>query len=145
MSTKQPEKSQPNRRFLLIDSVAGTPKVVLYKDCRKIDQAILVGDKTLSENLLILVDRMLKKNNLLPTDMTAILVNPGPGSYTGLRIGVTTANTLAFSLNIPILAVTEENIGQEIKSFKVKSNKFNCPVVPIYSQPPHITEKRDRL
>lgn len=52
--------------------------------------------------VLPMVDKILKKHGLQPKDITHIEVNEGPGSFTGLRVGVAIANTLSFALNIPI-------------------------------------------
>ncbi|MET1013665.1 MAG: tRNA (adenosine(37)-N6)-threonylcarbamoyltransferase complex dimerization subunit type 1 TsaB [Paenisporosarcina sp.] len=52
------------------------------------------------------VEEALKQANLKPTDLDAIAVSEGPGSYTGVRIGVTIAKTLAWTLNIPLVGVS---------------------------------------
>jgi L-threonylcarbamoyladenylate synthase len=55
-----------------------------------------------SQNLLPLIDKILKKNQIKLEDLTAIKVSLGPGSFTGLRVGVTVANTLGWFLKIPV-------------------------------------------
>ncbi len=55
-----------------------------------------------SQVVLVLIDKLLKKHGLQATDLTQIEVNLGPGSFTGLRVGVSVANALGFSLKIPI-------------------------------------------
>ena len=55
-----------------------------------------------SQMLLPLVDALLKENNLAITDVQSISVNPGPGSFTGLRVGIAIANTLSYMLHIPV-------------------------------------------
>lgn len=55
-----------------------------------------------SQVLLSLVDKILKKNKLNYKDLKEIEVEKGPGSFTGLRVGVSVANALAFSLKIPV-------------------------------------------
>ena len=44
-------------------------------------------------------------NNILLTQLSAVAVSKGPGSYTGLRIGVSTAKGLCYSLDLPLLSV----------------------------------------
>ena len=55
-----------------------------------------------SEAALPLIDKLLKENNLKIEEIDAIRVNTGPGSYTGLRVGIAIANALGFVLKIPV-------------------------------------------
>jgi len=55
-----------------------------------------------SQILLPLIDQLLEKNQLNYTDLKAIEVETGPGSFTGLRVGVSVANALGYSLKIPV-------------------------------------------
>lgn len=52
------------------------------------------------------IEELLKKANIEPREIDAIAVAKGPGSYTGVRIGVTIGKTLAWTLNIPIVSVS---------------------------------------
>lgn len=52
--------------------------------------------------VLPLIDQLLSKHKLIPQDLTAIEVNTGPGSFTGLRVGVAIVNTLGYTLQMPI-------------------------------------------
>jgi len=58
-----------------------------------------------SERLNLLIASIIEKNGFTMTDLSAVSVSSGPGSYTGLRIGVSTAKGLCFALNIPLLAI----------------------------------------
>jgi tRNA threonylcarbamoyladenosine biosynthesis protein TsaB len=55
-----------------------------------------------SQQVLILIEEILKKNKKTLQDLTEVKVNLGPGSFTGLRIGMAVANTLGFVLDIPV-------------------------------------------
>ncbi|MBQ6371454.1 MAG: tRNA (adenosine(37)-N6)-threonylcarbamoyltransferase complex dimerization subunit type 1 TsaB, partial [Firmicutes bacterium] len=57
------------------------------------------------QNLTPQIDQILKENGLKAGDLTAVAVSHGPGSFTGIRIGVSTARALAQILNIPCIAV----------------------------------------
>lgn len=52
--------------------------------------------------VLELLDELLQSHTLTLQDISAIQVVVGPGSFTGLRVGVAVANTLAYTLNIPL-------------------------------------------
>lgn len=58
-----------------------------------------------AERLHLFIKEILDENNLSLSNLDAIAVSKGPGSYTGLRIGVSAAKGLCFSLDIPLLAV----------------------------------------
>lgn len=58
-----------------------------------------------SERLNLIIETLVKKNGLTFSDLDAISVSAGPGSYTGLRIGVSSAKGLCFALDIPLIAV----------------------------------------
>ncbi len=55
-----------------------------------------------SQALLPLIEKALKKQKLSVADIGAIRINPGPGSFTGLRVGVAVANALGWTLGIPV-------------------------------------------
>lgn len=57
------------------------------------------------EKLTLFIQEVLAKEGILPKALKAISVASGPGSYTGLRIGVSTAKGLCFALDIPLIAV----------------------------------------
>ena len=61
---------------------------------------------TLSEYALPEIVSMFEKNNIEPNQITKIVVVDGPGSFTGIRIGITIAKVYAWSLNIPITTIT---------------------------------------
>lgn len=72
--------------------------------------------KEKAQVVLELIHELLKNNQLSLHELTEIQVNAGPGSFTGLRVGVTIANTLGFLLKIPIngkdIGVLEEPVYQ---------------------------------
>lgn len=55
-----------------------------------------------SQVLLPMIVKILKKNKLKFSDLTAVEVNVGPGSFTGIRVGVAVANALGYALNLPV-------------------------------------------
>lgn len=59
-------------------------------------------DARKAQVVLPMLDKLLRKHKLKPTDLTAIEVNTGLGSFTGLRVGVSIANALSYALKIPV-------------------------------------------
>ncbi len=73
---------------------------------------------THAEQLHSFIEEVLKEANVVPQDLKAVAVSEGPGSYTGLRIGVSAAKGLAFSLGIPLIATsTLETMAQHVRKF----------------------------
>lgn len=60
---------------------------------------------THAENMHVFIQEVLKEAGIAPSQLKAVSVSSGPGSYTGLRIGFSTAKGLAYALNIPLLVV----------------------------------------
>lgn len=58
-----------------------------------------------SKRLHVFINELLEKSNVPPKDLSAISVSKGPGSYTGLRIGVSSAKGLCFALGIPLISI----------------------------------------
>lgn len=58
-----------------------------------------------AEKLHVFIEEVIAKAGILPHDLKAVAVSQGPGSYTGLRIGVSAAKGLCYALNIPLIAV----------------------------------------
>lgn len=69
-------------------------------------------DHRRAQIVLPLIEKFLVKYSLTLNDLTAIEVNSGPGSFTGLRVGVTIANTLGWLLKIP---VNQGKIGEMVE------------------------------
>ena len=55
-----------------------------------------------SQIVLTLISKILKENKIEPRQLTEIKVSRGPGSFTGIRVGISIANALGYSLNIPV-------------------------------------------
>lgn len=69
-----------------------------------------------AEKLHVFIEELLEKNKLNISELDAIAVSKGPGSYTGLRIGVSTAKGLCFSLALPLIAIpTLTSLASQVK------------------------------
>lgn len=71
-----------------------------------IDEKLFIETKPLdtrkAQVVLPILESLLKKHGLSVKDITGIEVNTGPGSFTGIRVGISIANTIGFLLNIPV-------------------------------------------
>lgn len=79
--------------------------LVLYKQDKILDAIHKESKNNHSVFTMPLLDDLLTRNNLSPADLNEIYVVNGPGSFTGERIAVTIAKTMAFCLNIPIKVI----------------------------------------
>lgn len=82
---------------------------VSLKDKSKIIESLSEENEYGSQVLLPLIDKLLKKCKLDYNSLSGIEVETGPGSFTGLRVGVSVANALGYSLNIPVNGKKMEN------------------------------------
>ncbi|RIA10823.1 tRNA threonylcarbamoyladenosine biosynthesis protein TsaB [Flavobacteriaceae bacterium MAR_2010_72] len=72
-----------------------------------------------AESLHVFIDELFKSSEISLSDIDAIAVSKGPGSYTGLRIGVSAAKGLCFALNKPLISIsTLEALSHQIKSIE---------------------------
>ena len=86
--------------------------------------------KDQSKDILNKIEHLLKSQKKSLHDVEAIAVNQGPGSFTGVRVGIAVANTLAWSLNIPVLGYREGKLEDTI--VKIPNKKFSKIVLPYY-------------
>ncbi len=92
--------------ILNIETSADVCSVALGRDSMPADLLTGTEERDHSRILTLLIEEILKKNLLTMSDLEAVAVSEGPGSYTGLRIGVSTAKGIAYALRIPLLAVS---------------------------------------
>jgi tRNA threonylcarbamoyl adenosine modification protein YeaZ len=116
--------------LLAFDTATPTVSVALHDGDDVV--AELVSDRPMrhGEQLAPLVVRVLSETGLVRQDLTAVAVGVGPGPFTGLRVGLVTARTLGFALEIPVygactldvLAVEAVDTGSVIGDFLVATD-----------------------
>jgi len=119
-------------RRLFINSSADQTLIGLFVNGEMIAQKLIEIRSELSQRLLIEIDQLIKDNNF---QIESVSVFAGPGSYTGLRIGITTANFIAWSLRVPIY---EADAGGAVTNQKDY-------ILPVYLQAAHITKPKLKL
>ncbi|MEI8060848.1 MAG: hypothetical protein WCG99_00965 [Candidatus Berkelbacteria bacterium] len=116
--------------LLFINCATDQTRIALFLDRKMVCEKIIESRSELSDKLLLEIDQLIKGNNF---QIDSVAIFPGPGSYTGLRIGITTANFLAWSLKVPIYeADTNGKVVSDRRDF----------VLPIYLNQPHITKPK---
>lgn len=103
---------------LFLDSSDKKVIVALLKDEKIIDSVIDDNDNHLSEKFLPLISNIISKNDLTINDVDKIYIVNGPGSFTGVRIGVTTAKVMAWGLKKTIIPISELELIATTKTHK---------------------------
>jgi tRNA threonylcarbamoyladenosine biosynthesis protein TsaB len=113
-------------------------ELALFNDDKKIDEITWQAHRSLADTIHTQIKGLLNKNCLILKDINGIVCFKGPGSFTGLRIGLTVGNTLALGLGIPIVGTSGKNWQQKgVKDLpKGKNDKI---ILPKYGKEAHIT------
>lgn len=84
----------------------------------------------------VFAEELLKRNNIKPEELVAVAVSKGPGSYTGLRIGVSTAKGICYARHIPLIAIgtleaMARHVIQNRKLYNISEDKptLFCPMI----------------
>lgn len=136
-------KQYINEPIIHLDTADKLTRIRLYNHAgQTIDKMEWPARFNQSEELLQRIDDLLKKNQVAKADLSGILVNRGPGSFTGLRVGITTANFLAYSLNVPVVELKkEEKITNGLKKIAIQKG-YNKSAEVFYDCKPRITSKK---
>lgn len=90
--------------ILAIDASTTGCSVALFKERKVLISLVSRIDRSSAENLTLMIEQALRFGGAAYSDLEAVAVARGPGSYTGLRIAVSTAKGLAFGLDVPLIA-----------------------------------------
>jgi tRNA threonylcarbamoyladenosine biosynthesis protein TsaB len=86
-------------------------------------------DQSHASKLAVLIEKLFQLSGIRVSDLNGIAVSAGPGSYTGLRIGISTAKGLCFSREIPLIAIDSLRL-MTWKVFKQKNlSGLLCPLI----------------
>ena len=91
--------------LLAIDTSTRFASIALYGPSGIVSEASWHSRNNHSRQVLPAIQAMLARQELVPADLSGVAVAKGPGSFTGLRIGLSIAKGLALSLDIPIVAI----------------------------------------
>jgi tRNA threonylcarbamoyladenosine biosynthesis protein TsaB len=113
-------------------------EIGLYEDEKQLAYAVWTAHRQLAETIHAKLRDLLAQESKTLSDVGGIVAYKGPGSFTGLRIGVTVANTLAYALDVPIVGATEPK-WLETGITAILAGKGEKLVLPEYGAPVHIT------
>ena len=112
-------------KYLYIDTSSSYLYTSIVEDEKTLVEIKEEYGQTLSEVALPKIVSMFEKINIEPDNIDKIIVVNGPGSFTGIRIGVTIAKVYAWSLNIPITTIT----SLEAMSVSSEEKKIHIPII----------------
>jgi tRNA threonylcarbamoyladenosine biosynthesis protein TsaB len=127
-----------NHKHIFIALISKKGDVLIFKKIK--------AEYQQSEKLLDNIDKILLNSKKKLQDLTGVICIIGPGGFTSLRIGITTANTIAWTLNIPIVGIENKEDEDDLtliqKSVKlIKTKKQFKQVLPRYGKEPNISKK----
>ncbi len=112
----------------------------LFNNDQQLAYTKWMAHKQLATTIHSKIEQLLSKQKLKLTSLNAIAVYKGPGSFTGLRIGITVANALAYSLNIPIVSNGSDDwLKKSLDRLLAGENETIS--LPEYGMEPHITKQ----
>lgn len=113
--------------ILGIDTSTNVGSVAIYSDVKGTLGEISINiNKTHSENIMVMIDTLFQLTGTTINDIDKIAVSIGPGSFTGIRIGVAVAKGLASATNCKIVGINELDI---IAGNSSNNDCFICPII----------------
>lgn len=82
-----------------------------------------------AEKLTVFVEQVLAEAGITARELDAVAVSKGPGSYTGLRIGTSTAKGICYALNIPLIAIDTLHAMCFLPELAAPKNAWKCPMI----------------
>lgn len=113
--------------ILAVDTTTFTGSVALLKKTQLIAEVNIDSSSTYSERLLPSVDFLLKTNRLTIQDVEGFAVSVGPGSFTGIRIGLSTVKSLSFASGKPVAGIsTLKALAEKLRH---SQERLLCPLL----------------
>ena len=143
---------------LLIDTCTKNVCIALFDDKTLLDKIVQSNQIDLSSNFMVLISNILDKNNIKIEDVDRFFVAVGPGSFTGIRIGVTCAKVIAWALkkevipfsSLELLAAVDSNTDYIVPLIDARrgyvftgvyDNQLNCIMNDDYIELDDLLEK----
>lgn len=116
-------------------------ELYLYSNGQLLSKVKWQAHLKLAETLNAKIEEILNKSSISYEDLTGIAVFKGPGSFTGLRIGMSVANALSYTLNVPVIAAAGNDwIASGLK--QIESGKSDGIAIPKYGSAVYTTKPK---
>lgn len=116
-------------RILSLETSTTVCSVALHENSSLIASADVHLEHSHGSRLAQLIENVIKISGIGMSDISAVAVSSGPGSYTGLRIGTSTAKGLCFALNVPLIAVdTLSILSAQVNATNIGKSLL-CPMI----------------
>lgn len=127
--------------ILTVKTDSPIAEIGLWLDDKKVELRQWEAGRQLSAQLLDEIEALLKRNKAEFTDLAGLTVFKGPGSFTGLRIGATVSNSIAYAQNIPIVG-TDGVAWQKDGLVRLANGENDIQVIPEYGAPANVTKPK---
>jgi tRNA threonylcarbamoyladenosine biosynthesis protein TsaB len=115
--------------ILSIETSTTVTSAALHLEGRHLASEITEVPNSAASQLAVMIDKVLNRSGFSSRDLNAVAVSAGPGSYTGLRIGVATAKGICYALNLPLISVNSlELMALQVNESNV-SGAWLCPMI----------------
>ncbi|SFE73069.1 tRNA threonylcarbamoyladenosine biosynthesis protein TsaB [Chitinophaga sp. CF118] len=116
--------------ILNIDTATATGSVCLSKDGKPLQTLVNDQQRDHAATMILFVQEIMKTQKITSAQLDAVAVSAGPGSYTGLRVGVATAKGLCYAWGKPLIAVsTLQMMAQGMQQQLQDTTAFYCPML----------------
>lgn len=114
-------------------------EIGLFDGINRLDYETWSAHRELAETIHHKIMQLLERNDKKLENVQGVVCFKGPGSFTGLRIGLSVANALAYAKDLPIVGIEGEDNWLEKGIELLKQGNNDKLVVPHYGADPHIT------
>ncbi len=116
--------------LLSIETATDVSSVALFEEGHLVAVQNIYTNRLHAKLITVLIDQLLRNLDLIPGDLAGVVVSQGPGSYTGLRVGVSTAKGLAMAQQIPLLSVGSlESLAFSVADIAKDIGAWICPLL----------------
>ena len=112
-------------KYFFLDTSNSHLIIAIYKNKKRLAYYNEIIGRDLSSQIMVIINDMFKQANITPWDINKIFVVTGPGSFTGIRIGVTFAKTFAWACKIDIVPIS----SLELLATTNSSRKLIVPII----------------